>query len=104
MVFFLVSWSLSLRRHRIIEKKKKEQERNGAKVAEQIVSRVFLFRMMSTLKRAKMERSMIELAPFSINVRSKGFFGEPLKHVITRMWANFGCAENWRKEMNRTSR
>ena len=33
---------------------------------------------------------MIELVPFSIYVRSKGFFGEPLKHVITHMWANFG--------------
>ena len=54
----------------------------------------FLLRMMSILLRARAERSMIErrvgqhmecvvLAPFSKQVRSKGFFGEPLKHVIT---------------------
>ena len=42
---------------------------------------MFLFRMMSTWQRARAERSMIELAPFSICVRSNGFFGEPLKHA-----------------------
>ena len=31
----------------------------------------FLFRMMSSLQRARAERSMIELAPFSIFVRPK---------------------------------
>ena len=52
------------------------------------------------LQRARLERSMIErrvgqymecvvLAPFSEQVRSKGFFGEPLKHAMTHMWANW---------------
>ena len=45
---------------------------------------------MSTLQRARAERSMIELARFSKQERSKGFFGEPLKHVITHIRANFG--------------
>ena len=48
------------------------------------------------MMRARAERSMVELAPFSIFVRSKDFFGEPLMHVITYMWANVGKQKNWR--------
>ena len=32
----------------------------------------------------------VVFVPFSKKKRSKDFFGEPLKHVITYMWANFG--------------
>ena len=61
VVFVLVSWSLSLRRHRKIERRrenKKEMARRSLNKKSEECS--FLLRMMSTLQRPRAERSMIE--------------------------------------------
>ena len=63
----------------IASSQKKEEERARVKWREgRWTNSLKSVRMMSTLQRARAERSMIELAPLSKYVRSKGFFGEPL--------------------------